>query len=142
MPNLEKFIKFLIASPSSGLVIKDKTINIETIEKKLSEMKKSFISLAINLTSNEENFWQKIEEAMKKNLWLILDIEEDIPAWLYKQLQVLSGNGHLYNHQANKEISLETTSTRILVLIAEKDLEKSSFNNLLDCFGIVFRNER
>lgn len=142
MQNFENFIKFLSVSPSSGLIIKDNEISQKIINKKLLDFKFKSICLNINHLSDEKDFWQKIEEAIEKKMWLILDIEQDIPAWLYQQLRALSGNGHLYKYQASQEMNLTDTPTRILALISDNDLEKSVFNNLISCFGIVFRNKK
>lgn len=141
MNRFNEFAEFLKSSPPSGLVIKSQVLTADKIKADLSALGQSSLWLEIDSpTAPAESFFKLVEEALKNGSWLVVDIlTPNIPRWLYQQVRALAGNGHLYDYDNNRDISLLITPVRLLGLMTNNDLEKCPFGTLLDNFGSVFR---
>lgn len=141
MPQIQQFLKFLAVSPPSGLAVAEKGLTAKKIQTELAKMGIAHEIFEINTKSPASDFFNALDKVLKQKAWLVLDIKTpDVPGWFFEQMRTISGTGHLYNKEQDKDIPLG--ASRVLAIMSEKNLENSPFETLQSCFGIVFREQK
>lgn len=143
MNQLTDFIKAIKVSPPSGLIIKKGTLTAEKVKEALKDTGQQFTYLEIDSSDDGQKvLFEAIKKAVIDGSWLVADIvDADVPNWLYQQVRMLAGNGHMYNYDSQEDITLAQTESRLLVLLTDEILNNSAFDGLISNFSLILRDD-
>ncbi len=139
MASLPEFLRFLQVSPCAGLVVKDKANTVRTVCQELTAQGIPFVSCSVSEYAQPHEVSPYLARAYTNGVWLVLDVEDDIPPWLYQQLRTLDAAGHIQDRATNQDYALAVTPARLLLLMSQSQFERSWCDAILANSGIVFR---
>lgn len=142
MESILGFFTQIKTGQSPALIIKDKSLSSDQVMARLTESGQTFLGQAIEVDGDKDVLLEKIKEAEAKKSWILIDINSpQVPPWLYQRLKNFSATGHWYDYSSGEDINLSDSPVRLVFLMTDADLEACPFDDLLSCFGFVFRND-
>ncbi len=122
-----------------GLIITPQKVTLADISA-AAPNSNQIMSLELGDEIDSESMIGYLAEGIKSGQTILLKIGANLPVAVYNQIFLLSKNGRMeYPHLEERVFVDAHPDARLILVMADKDLENCNYKNLLDVAGFVER---